>query len=51
LFHPPIEGPPIGKLGRIGQGDLAPGLGENGTSYNHGSYGFIGRTGSGGITH
>ena len=43
LFHPPIGNPPIAKLGRIGQGDLAPGLGENGTSYNHGSHGFLGR--------
>jgi len=44
LFHPPIAGnPPILKLGRIGQGDLAPGLGENGTPYNHGSQGFLGR--------
>jgi len=43
LFHPPIGSPPIEKLGRIGQGDLAPGLGENGTSYNHGSHGFLGR--------
>jgi cellobiose phosphorylase len=44
LFHPPIGDSPIGKLGRIGQGDQAPGLGENGTSYNHGSHGSIGRT-------
>ncbi len=43
LFHPPIGSPPIPALGRIGQGDLAPGLGENGTSYNHGSHGFLGR--------
>jgi cellobiose phosphorylase len=43
LFHPPIGSPPIPKLGRIGQGDLAPGVGENGTSYNHGSHGFLGR--------
>ena len=43
LFHPAIGEPPIPKLGRIGQGDLAPGLGENGTPYNHGSHGFLGR--------
>ena len=43
LFHPPIGDPPIEKLGRIGQGDLAPGLAENGTCYNHGCHGFLGR--------
>ena len=43
LFHPPIGTPPIAKLGRIGAGDLAPGMGENGTPYNHGSQGFLGR--------
>lgn len=43
LFWPPIGDPPIPKLGRIGQGDLAPGLGENGTPYNHGCHGFFGR--------
>ena len=43
LFHPPIGTPPIAKLGRIGAGDLAPGLAENGTPYNHGSQGFLGR--------
>lgn len=43
LFWPPIGDPPIPRLGRIGQGDLAPGLGENGTPYNHGSHGFFGR--------
>lgn len=44
VFYPAISGnPPIEKLGRIGQGDLAPGLGENGTPYNHGSHGFLGR--------
>jgi hypothetical protein len=43
LFTPPIGDPPIPKLGRIGQGDLAPGLGENGTPYNHGCHGFFGR--------
>ncbi|MEX0777648.1 MAG: hypothetical protein WD042_18230 [Phycisphaeraceae bacterium] len=42
LFHPPIGQPPIHHLGRIGQGDLAAGLGENGTPYNHGSHGFLG---------
>ncbi len=43
LFHPPIGRPPIPGLGRIGEGDLAPGLGENGTVYNHGCHGFLGR--------
>jgi len=43
LFDPPIGHPPIAKLGRIGQGDLAPGMGENGTPYNHGAQGFLGR--------
>ena len=43
LFHPAIGTPPIAKLGRIGAGDLAPGLAENGTPYNHGSQGFLGR--------
>lgn len=43
LFYPPIGNPPIPKLGRIGQGDLAPGLSENATCYNHGSHGFLGR--------
>lgn len=43
LFTPPIGDPPIPKLGRIGAGDLAPGLGENGTPYNHGCHGFFGR--------
>ena len=43
LFHPPIGTPPIAKLGRIGAGDMAPGLAENGTPYNHGSQGFLGR--------
>jgi len=43
LFHPPIGKPPIPKLGRIGQGDLSPGLGENGAIYNHGCHGFLGR--------
>lgn len=43
LFYPGIGDPPIAKLGRIGQGDLLPGLGENGTPYNHGCHGFLGR--------
>jgi cellobiose phosphorylase len=43
LFYPPIGHPPIAKLGRIGQGDLAPGLFENGAPYNHGSHGFLAR--------
>lgn len=43
LFYPPIGDPPISKLGRIGAGDLSAGLGENGTMYNHGCHGFLGR--------
>jgi len=43
LFYPPIGHPPIAKLGRIGQGDLIPGLFENGAPYNHGSHGFLAR--------
>ncbi len=43
LFYPPIGDPPIDKLGRIGQGDLLGGLSENGSVYNHGSHGFLGR--------
>jgi hypothetical protein len=43
LFSPPIGNPPIEKLGRLGQGDLAPGLDENGAPYNHGSHGFLAR--------
>jgi cellobiose phosphorylase len=43
LFHPAISDPPIEKLGRLGHGDLAPGLCENAAVYNHGSHGFLGR--------
>lgn len=43
LFFPGIGSPPINKLGRLGQGDLVPGLAENGTPYNHGCHGFFGR--------
>jgi cellobiose phosphorylase len=43
LFLPGIGKPPIAKLGRIGQGDMLPGVGENGNPYNHGSQGFLGR--------
>ncbi len=43
LFYPPIGESPIEKLGRTGQGDLPGGLSENGTVYNHGSHGFLGR--------
>jgi N,N'-diacetylchitobiose phosphorylase len=44
LFYPGVSGnPPIEKMGRIGHGDLAVGLGENGCPYNHGSHGFLGR--------
>lgn len=43
LFLPGIGYPPIAKLGRIGQGDMLPGVGENGNPYNHGSHGFLGR--------
>jgi cellobiose phosphorylase len=48
LFLPGIGSPPIAKLGRIGQGDLVPGAGENGTPYNHGSHGFLGRAAAAG---
>ena len=43
LFYPAICSPPIPNLGRLGQGDLSPGIGENGTVYNHGAHGFLGR--------
>ena len=43
LLYPPLGDPPIPKLGRIGQGDKFPGLSENGTVYNHGAQGFLGR--------
>jgi len=43
LFKPGIGDPPIPKLGRIGQGDMLPGVGENGNPYNHGCHGFFGR--------
>lgn len=43
LFHPPIGDPPIPCMGRIGAGDVAAGICENGTVYNHGSHGFLGR--------
>lgn len=42
LFSPPVIKPMRG-LGRIGTGDLRAGLGENGTCYNHGCHGFLGR--------
>jgi cellobiose phosphorylase len=42
LFDPPLGRTPIPSLGRMGSGDLRPGLGENGTSYNHGAHGFLG---------
>lgn len=55
LFLPGIGDPPIEKLGRLGQGDLLPGIGENGNPYNHGSHGFLGRAmaaaGRGDILH
>ena len=55
LFYPALGHPPIAKLGRIGAGDLAPGLCENGCPYNHGSQGFLGRAawtaGQGGKLH
>ena len=43
LFSPAIGDPPMEGLGRIGSGDLRPGLGENGTCYNHGCHGFLAR--------
>lgn len=41
LFYPPLGKPPIAMAGRLGTGDLAAGLCENGTVYNHGSQGFL----------
>jgi N,N'-diacetylchitobiose phosphorylase len=43
LFSPPIGNSPIEKLGRLGHGDLAPGLYQNGAPYNHGCHGFLAR--------
>lgn len=43
LFYPPIGVPPIESIGRLGHGDLAAGVCENGTVYNHGSQGFLAR--------
>lgn len=43
LFAPPIGMVPIEKVGRSGSGDGPMGLFENGTPYNHGSHGFLGR--------
>lgn len=41
LFYPPLGKPPVALAGRLGTGDLAAGLCENGTVYNHGSQGFL----------
>ncbi len=43
LFSPALGNPPVDGIGRIGSGDLPPGLGENGTCYNHGCHGFLAR--------
>ena len=43
LFTPALGVPPVTGLGRIGSGDLPPGLGENGSCYNHGCHGFLAR--------
>ncbi len=43
LFTPALGVPPVEGLGRIGSGDLPPGLGENGACYNHGCHGFLAR--------
>jgi cellobiose phosphorylase len=43
LFTPALGVPPLDRIGRIGSGDLPPGLGENGTCYNHGCHGFLAR--------
>ena len=43
LFWPPLGEKPIEKVGRSASGDQPAGLWENGTAYNHGSHGFLGR--------
>ena len=43
LFPPTGIKKPIEHLGRTGHGDLAYGIAENGTPYNHGSHGFFAR--------
>lgn len=43
LYYPALGNPPVEKLGRVGTGDLAAGLAENGTPYNHGAQGFLAR--------
>ena len=41
LFYPPLGKRKIPFGGRLSTGDIAPGLFENGTVYNHGSHGFL----------
>ena len=43
LYWPPLGLKQIPRVGRAGSGDALPGRGENGTPYNHGAHGFLGR--------
>ncbi len=43
LYSPPLGEKPIAKVGRCASGDAPTGLWENGTAYNQGSHGFLGR--------
>lgn len=43
LFYPPFGEKALNNVGRIASGDVAEGLWENGTVYNHGSQCFLAR--------
>lgn len=43
MFWPPLGDIPMRDVGRVGTGDQAAGLWENGNVYNQGSQGFLGR--------
>jgi len=43
MMWPPMGAKPIANVGRGGSGDVPAGLWENGTVYNQGSHGFLGR--------